>query len=185
MTLHVRQSDARIVAEDLQQQLLKLSYLLSRDIVVDLEEPEVCPARFPSVMTSQSRANAASLWISVMRGEYDSAAIVAFRTVEEAVRAAGGYADTDIGVSLMRRAFHPEDGRLTDKSQPAAERQALSDLFAGALGSYKNPHSHRTVEIKDAVEAQDIVMLASHLLRIVDARRPAVAGSSIRAEPAR
>jgi hypothetical protein len=61
MTLHVRQSDARIVAEDLQQQLLKLSYLLSRDIVVDLEEREVCPARFPSVMTSQSRANAASL----------------------------------------------------------------------------------------------------------------------------
>jgi uncharacterized protein (TIGR02391 family) len=110
-------------------------------------------------------------WLTVMRGEFDSAAIFAFRTVEESVRAAGKFADTDLGVTLMRRAFHPETGPLTDQAQPVAERQALSDLFAGAIGSYKNPHSHRTVAIRDAAEAQDIVMLASHLLRIVDARR--------------
>jgi uncharacterized protein (TIGR02391 family) len=133
-------------------------------------------AAFPRELLHPTIAERA--WISVMRGEFDSAAIFAFRTVEEAVRAAGGYADTDIGVNLMRKAFHPEDGRLTDKSRPTAERQALSDLFAGALGSYKNPHSHRTVTIRDAIEAQDIVMLASHLLRIVDARRPAAGTGS-------
>ena len=108
-------------------------------------------AAFPKELLHPSIADRA--WIALMRGEYDVAALVAFRTVEEAVRAAGAFADTDIGVQLMRRAFHSESGPLTDLTQPIAERQALSDLFAGAIGSYKNPHSHRTVVINDVTEA--------------------------------
>ena len=88
------------------------------------------------------------------------------------MRAAGKYAATDIGIDLMRRAFHPTKGPLAKMSDPEPERDALAHLFAGAIGSYKNPHSHRTVAITDANEAQEMVMLASHLLRIVDDRRP-------------
>jgi hypothetical protein len=71
----------------------------------------------------------------------------------------------------MRKAFDKSDGPLTDMSHPESEREALAHLFAGAIASYKNPHSHRTVVINDRREAQEQVMLATHLLRIVDARR--------------
>jgi hypothetical protein len=69
----------------------------------------------------------------------------------------------------MRRAFDPNNGPLANLNQPKAEREALSHLFAGAIGSYKNPHSHRSIQI-DAEEAVEMIMLASHLLNIVNAR---------------
>jgi uncharacterized protein (TIGR02391 family) len=111
------------------------------------------------------------VWSAFLRGEYDSAVFEAFKQVEIAIRDAGGFPDTDIGVSLARKAFHPDTGPMTDISVVPAERQALSDLVAGALGSYKNPHSHRNVIISDASEAAEMVILASHLLKIVDSRK--------------
>jgi uncharacterized protein (TIGR02391 family) len=125
---------------------------------------------FPKTLLHPTIADA--VWSVLFRGHLDDAVFKSFKAVEEAVRSAGGYAAEDIGVDLMRKAFHPERGPLTKKSDPVAEREALSALFAGAIGSYKNPHSHRTVKINDPREAQEQVMLATHLLRIVDARRP-------------
>ncbi len=116
-------------------------------------------------------AIAERVWAAMARGEYDTAVFSAFKAVEEAVREAGGYSLTDIGTDLMRKAFAADSGPLTMQSHPKAEREALAHLFAGAIGSYKNPLSHRTVTITDASEAQEMLMLASHLLRIVETRR--------------
>jgi len=69
----------------------------------------------------------------------------------------------------MRKAFHPETGPLADNDTLPAEREALMHLFAGAIGSYKNPHSHRRVKIEPK-ESVEMIVLASHLLAIVDSR---------------
>lgn len=111
------------------------------------------------------------IWLDIVRGDLETAVFKSFRAVEIAVRKAGHFAGTDIGVPLMRKAFDKVVGSLSDSQQPEAEREALAHFFAGTIGSYKNTHSHRTITINDAIEAQEMVVLASHLLRIVDSRR--------------
>lgn len=114
-----------------------------------------------------------SVWSLFIRGQYDTAIFQAFKEVEVAVRSAGGFAATDLGVNLMRKAFDTTAGPLTDMSLPAAEREAISSLFAGAIGYAKNPSSHRHVQVSEPTEAVELIIIASHLLRIVDARNAA------------
>lgn len=102
-----------------------------------------------------------------LRGAYDKAVFSAMRLVEIEVRAAAGLDASDIGVPLMRKAFHPDKGVLADTELPVAERQRVADLFAGAIGAFKNPASHREVDLADPAEAANLIRLADQLLRMV------------------
>ena len=103
-----------------------------------------------------------------LRGDYETAIFRAFKEIEVRVRKKGKFSDTDIGVPLMRKAFKPGSGPLTDTTADKGEQQARADLYAGAIGTYKNPSSHRDVEYTDPKEVADVVHLANQLLRILD-----------------
>lgn len=101
------------------------------------------------------------------REEYDTAVFRAFKAVEVRVRELSGLPADVFGTTLVRKAFDIEDGPLRDDSLPRAEKEALSHLFAGAIGCYKNPHSHRDV-VLEFNEAFEMLLLASHLLQVLD-----------------
>lgn len=112
---------------------------------------------------------AQKVWALFLRGDYDTAIFQAFKEVEVAVRSAGDFPPEEIGTALMRKAFDARNGVLTDSNLPRAERESMAHFFAGAIGLYKNPHSHRHVEM-DAEETVELLFLASHLLSIVESR---------------
>ena len=101
-------------------------------------------------------------YASFMHGDHDIAVLAAFKAVEIAVRKAAGYQEGELGVPLMRKAFHPDTGPLTDKTVVVAEREAMASLFAGAIGAAKNPASHRDVEMS-RIEAARLIVFASYL----------------------
>jgi uncharacterized protein (TIGR02391 family) len=118
------------------------------------------------------------VWSSFIRGEYDAAVFQAMKAVEVYVRDASGLDNSFLGVKLMTEAFKPEGGVLTDAAAEGGERTARMQLYCGAIGSYKNPNSHRDVNMDDPTEAVEIILLANHLMKIVDARLAALNGDA-------
>ncbi len=125
---------------------------------------------------------AEKVWAHFIRGAYQSAVFEAFKAVEIIIRETGGYSMMDIGDKMIRDAFNEDRGKFTDLTLPKAERIALSNLFSGAYGLYRNPHGHRNVDI-DQTEAVEMIILASHLFKIVEIRHGALAARIMHISP--
>jgi uncharacterized protein (TIGR02391 family) len=107
-------------------------------------------------------------------GHHQAAVFEAFRELEVAIREAADFAPDAHGKSMIMAAFNENAaGPLVDQSAPASEQEALRFLMAGAVGVFKNPRSHRNVELDDPKEAAELLIMASHLLRMVEMRAAA------------
>jgi len=103
-------------------------------------------------------------------GHYQAAVFEAFRVLEVAIRERANYDETDYGTDMISRAFNDKNGPLRDQGATEAERQAMQRLMSGAYGVYKNPSGHRDIELTDPQKAAELLIIASHLLRIVEGR---------------
>lgn len=100
-------------------------------------------------------------------GDYPSAILKAFRYIEVRVRELARLDDTDIGVSMISKAMGPKSTRIVFSSIDA-EQEAQHALFRGAIGSLKNPLSHKEVEHPDRGRTLERLGFASMLLHDLD-----------------
>lgn len=108
-----------------------------------------------------------------LRGDFEAAVFMALKEVEVKVRDLATLPAELVGVDLMRQAFRPgkdgkDGGPLWRVGDHPGEAVAVMELFAGALGLFKNPASHRRVDFTDATEAAEAVLLADLLMRQLD-----------------
>lgn len=102
-----------------------------------------------------------------LRGDLETAVFTAMKEVEVEVRRKAGLPDSTYGRELIGAAFRT-GGPLHRDDMVASEQEALASLFRGVLGLFKNPSSHREVDVSDATEAAEMVLCADLLLRLLD-----------------
>lgn len=109
------------------------------------------------------------------QGYYDEAIMNAFKALEHELRSKIGGDPERHGTDLVGDAMGGDDP-LLKFGDCKGEHQGLQLLFRGSVGWFRNRHAHKFVDVKNSVEALEILSLASHLMRILDtAKEPEIA----------
>lgn len=98
-------------------------------------------------------------------GFYEDAVLTAFKVVEERLRTIMDV--QEVGVDLVRIAFSPTGGLLSDPNAWPAEREGVHLLFRGAFLAFRNTSAHRFIDM-NSESAFDLIILANRLLILVE-----------------
>ena len=110
---------------------------------------------------------AGKVWHQFELGEYLQAIESAIAELERTVSEATAGSIAAAGPDLMSKAFHPEEGALTDKDKPLAHRQGLCFMLSGFVARYKGLPSYTKVTVG---EVGRILGVASHLMFMIEGR---------------
>lgn len=97
---------------------------------------------------------------------YDTAIFDAMKVVEEEVRSITSSDPTDVGINLITKTMQVSNEILF--SSVKAEQESAYYLFRGAIGFFKNPLSHRTIDTSDPIRTLECLSLASLLMRMLE-----------------
>jgi len=104
-----------------------------------------------------------------MRGDYETSIFKAYKLLEEKVREKSNLQPSDFGTPLIDKAFMPNVGILRHPgAKTPGEQDGIRYLIRGAYSVFKNPRSHRTVDLEDPNTTIEALVLAKLLLDIVD-----------------
>lgn len=137
-----------------------------KELVEKQRDPEVQGIRLEQVVSDKELLS--QCFTAFNDGNNEAAIFQAYKHVEERVRRAAEAAEKDIGVDLITKALHPQNGKLIlPGCKVPAEQEGAYNLFKGAIQFFKNPSSHRTVNYENRNVAIEIIVLAELLLEIL------------------
>lgn len=129
---------------------------------------------FDELVTSEPLREASG---SLFRdGHYARAVEEAFKCLNNAVRDKSGLTSPD-GVRLMRSAFSANDPVLKlngfQTQSERDEQQGYMEIYAGVMAGIRNPRAHDHQLVDPPEMALEMITLANHLMRKLDAAEAA------------
>jgi uncharacterized protein (TIGR02391 family) len=119
------------------------------------------------------------IWPMYVRGDYDIAIAQAFKEVEVTMRSKADLKQSDFGERLIKKFFSRFRLPGTFDENELGKQSAEERVFLGAFGMYRNPATHQPPSIFDASQAGEVLIIASHLLRLVGLTEKVVVGSGV------
>jgi uncharacterized protein (TIGR02391 family) len=104
-------------------------------------------------------------------GDYWNAVSHALRHWESRVRQKAKLSAEDVGTDLIKKAFHPSEGKLINPACGTdAEREGFHSLMRGVMQFHRNAKAHREGELRKIIAIQIIAYIDYLIIQLEQSR---------------